>query len=775
MPTQSIQSSVFRNPADRSICAGKIQKVAMVRMSAPNFIPSKLMLALLTSAVLTSPTAHASDFAKIMDFPLSVAKLPVGGVKARGEGGYYRHIPFKGPRRPSPAPRAARHPYGSPEITLGLKATEAPLTFGSGIQVAAPDLQDVTLSFDPPSGRTTTQVRLAPPPKTHADPDAGQGRGRHMTPADMLNGFASPEKHDPSPAVSRALADAEALVARQPEILQVPELITSDITKSDFPHLRDAAIEAISRPGSGVEERLELARVLIGGGFAHEAMDVLRDAHIEFPGMAPDEAVALSSMALAAGVLGSEPGNLPDRSRQSQWADARFWPIMERLQMKQGDVAAEDIRQAASALSQQSEAVSARVFPALFEAALAMGDADLSGDLLGAAKSISDFEGSSMHHWMQGRLAMLKHDEETAFDRFVSSSGVNDLYGARSRVAIADMVLARRDPALLPELRKILEEGVVDWRGDNLALGMMVRLASVTETMADAPAALSIMVRIMDEYPDTREADLARERVPLIMRAYQASLESGRTDLRSYLAAMRDLGPGLEGFVEWRSSRAALAKTLGDRGLHRAAAAEYHALGQTATRAEDFAVLEALEHLAAGDDAEVEKILSSVTQSHSAELEAARRELSVKFGLSKFSDEDLAGATEGELREYAKKSWDNLSYDYTAAAYDLLISRGKSLSGAEVATYLHAKAIVAKNLADDTIARDALRGETETITLAAKTLSLDMPDLSRLSTHTADQMLDDAGLAIEAAQGVLDQNAKAPAQSEGIGHDEKRN
>ncbi|MFG6082815.1 hypothetical protein ACEUZ9_004047 [Paracoccus litorisediminis] len=559
-------------------------------------------------------------------------------------------------------------------------------------------------------------------------------------------------------AVSSALAQAEAAIAAHPDILIVPPLETADVTATLFPSMREAAIDAAGRTDSSLNQKLHLARVLLGGGFGHEALDVLRDAQVSHPSMSPAEGLEISAMALAAGAMGAKVGTLADQARSASREGASFWPVMDLLVTTPDKVSVEDLRAATASLDSQSHAVAARFFPMLFDAALRVQDNHLAGELLVAGRRISGFGGSAMEAWMQGRLAQIRGDEETAFDRYVAASDVNDIHGARARLAIADMVLRRRDPSLLPDLRRILDVGVQNWRGDEVSLGMMVRLASVTETLADAPSALRVMSRIMTEYPGTREAELARERIPVVLRAYIASLDNGKTSMRDYLAALRDLEPDLHLFSDWIPAREALAADMARNGLHVAAAAEYRAL-RLSTRPDDpiigkHATRETAAEISAGNLSAAAVAQAHASTTNDPGLETLRREYSVKFGTTRLTPGDIKEAGEGELREFANLSYSKGQHADAVLAWDQLISRGKSLSGQEIPNYLQASAYVAKNVSGDTIQRDALKGETETITMAAEALSQDMPDISRLSTQTASQMLADAGKAIEAAQGV---------------------
>lgn len=368
--------------------------------------------------------------------------------------------------------------------------------------------------------------------------------------------------------------------APSPEAVEAPEqapaapdwvpLSTRDILTSEFPRLRRESLAVISRSDATAEDYLEHARRLLGGMFLHEAHHALALAR----GGSGRNAHSLQARAgeIEAAIEGLE-GPAP-----AAVADARgaLWSVLQDHARGERASAAR-IRAAAADFGNQSGAVVNAALPLLLRAAIAASEADIAAELIRAGVETGALVGSQ-RLLLEGRLASLTGDDQAAFDHYAAAMESVDAAGIEARIALFDLAMAQGRAETWPQLREILAQGIAQWRNDDLARQLMVRLAAVTEDIGDRAAALSVMAMLMVEYPESGEAELARRRVPLLLSQLAAQARDKEIDLESYIVTLRDLHEPLHADLHWVPARRELAEILAAEGLLLAAAAELGAI-----------------------------------------------------------------------------------------------------------------------------------------------------------------------------------------------------
>lgn len=535
---------------------------------------------------------------------------------------------------------------------------------------------------------------------------------------------------------------------------RVPRLKTADVAPEHFSRMREAAILAAGGTEATPEARVELARVLLGGGFAHEAAGVATEAVRDHPDMAQSTRLSAAAIALAASLIGGPATELAREISRADWEDPRLWPVAAAIAAR-APVSSLQLRTAAATLGEQSPPVITALFPGFFEAAIRADDIPLARQVFDTGIMAGMQDQASLANYMRGLLAKAQGDEEEAFDYLAKASEINDVHGARARVAIADIVQGRDDRRMLADLRTILADGVQRWRGDDVARQMMIRLAGITEELADAPAALRTMTAIIAEFPGTPEERLARERIPVVLRSFALEAEKGQADYRTYLLTLRELERQLTVFPEWAEARAVLARLQAGQGLHSAAAAEYAALrsdlagGTPATlTADEVRALEAEQRILAGEQEQARAAMQGREPQ-----DALQQRVAAELGVLR-PEEELSGIQDEAMIALARHAYHSGDMATAARAYGELDTRGKSLSGADVVRYFHSQATSAKNVGHVIVSGNASHGDLDDITLAAETMVQEMPDISRLTTGTARLMLDRAGKAAAMADAV---------------------
>lgn len=541
-------------------------------------------------------------------------------------------------------------------------------------------------------------------------------------------------------------------------------VMTSDITEDSFPEaLRNARANA-EKPDATEFDKVELARVYLGAGMMHEAAQLVAGLLGSGKPMDPAAAQMARAIALAASLSGAPGTDAAEAAYADTWDENSIWPSLARIKLNNGAVDTLDIRKAATGLGTQSPQVIAQIFPVMFDAAITSRDKALVKDLIRAAKMDVATEGSSQMHFMEGQYYLLNDQGQNAFDSFVAAMAADDIYGIRARIALADIVLKRPNRTHMHELHDILADGIRIWKADAYALQMMIRLAGITEELANAPAALRTMTKIIATWPDTNEAELARERIPVILTAFTISAAEGRTSFETYLSTLRELERGLEVFPEWYAARTTLAELFTARGLHEAAAAEYKALRYSGSlgpklmanqNASMVATLEAEALLENDRIGEAYDVVSGSTKIFAGEAEAKRLLISIKSGAAEIRNLDLTTLDDDQILAVAQVGYGKKDWETTAKAYARLISAGKDLSENDFSRYLHAQSVFAKNRNTDFAAPQHAYEKAESLSAAAEAYLWPLPDLSRLSTETAQLMLDKASSAGEAAKKII--------------------
>ena len=320
-----------------------------------------------------------------------------------------------------------------------------------------------------------------------------------------------------------------------------------------------------------IARNLDYAQFLIARMMLPEARGVIRAL------AARPEAMDAESLDRAAGyaaiiarLAGGATGDLP-----AAWADDPLWPAI----VAGRPLPAADLTAAVASLSGHSREVATAVLPLLFDLALGAGETGMAAEILASAPAGTDLDGTGLLDLMRGRLALAQGAEDLAFDTFARVAEGQDRATAEARIALADMALSRKDPALLPQVSRLLQDGLLRWRGDATALRLRVRLARVAEDMGDLTTAVEVMSMILHEHPATPEAELAEARTALMVGRLAQRIAAD-LPLADAVASVRRLDGALSARGDWVAARAALARRLADAGLFEAARAEHAAIAQ---------------------------------------------------------------------------------------------------------------------------------------------------------------------------------------------------
>lgn len=407
------------------------------------------------------------------------------------------------------------------------------------------------------------------------------------------------------PAVSNATAPDDTPLPFSAHVSARPNVAAFGTTSQfilPYVEERDALLAALQAPDPRAEAalRLNYVQFLIAHMMVAEAQSILASLPLDGPNL---DAVSRDRALGYAAILSRLAGQPPAAPVPPIWNDDPLWSIFLAAPPDALEPGGADLRTALTALSRQSRRVATAVLPDLFDHALLRGDLDVAAEILAAAPAGSDLDGSDVLEFMRGRLALAQGGEEMAFDIFARVSEGHGEVAAYARLALADMALSRDDPTLLPQVRDLLRAGLSNWRGDDIALRLRVQLARVAEEIGDDATAIEVMAMIFREHPGTPEANLADERLGVLLDRVDDQLNSGEMPLDEALAMVRRLDPLMAGRGDWVSVRLRLAERFQDAGLMKAALAEHGdiaALPAATLKKADAQVLDEAVHRQAG-------------------------------------------------------------------------------------------------------------------------------------------------------------------------------
>ncbi len=322
-----------------------------------------------------------------------------------------------------------------------------------------------------------------------------------------------------------------------------------------------------------VDVALENAKFLIGWMMLPEAENFIGYAREHADPQDQDAAARIdvySAMVslLSGEALEAEPGHI-DLLRQ----DPLWFALMAIHGGERPD--AGRLTEAIKALPHHSKQVIGRVAPELFEVALEARNENLAQSLIDISAQYGGLENTSQIMLMRGYLEQLRDHREAAFDFFAWAADGRDVHAARAHLELADIALENPTPASLIAVRDVLLEDVTSWRGDEAALKIRARLAQVSEEIGDIETAIVTMSDIEKNYPDTPEAELASERIGVILRHFANIITEESLTLSESARMLRHLEPYMGLHPERILVHAAYAERLRENGLTEASRAEY--------------------------------------------------------------------------------------------------------------------------------------------------------------------------------------------------------
>ena len=348
--------------------------------------------------------------------------------------------------------------------------------------------------------------------------------------------------------------------------------------------------------GATADALMALARLHYRHGFGPEGLSILQG--LEGASLSEAQALRRATLELALGLIDPRrEARLTDRAREmlgpdyADWPDQRLFRAIDAARRLRFSEAAEDLPEARDRLSRLPKGYQAAVLPDLLEAAIATRQWRVARDLALEFRKHAALADSAAFHYLLGRAAEAGNDMLAAFDSYVAAAEKHDLYGHRARTAVIALGL-EGDYITLEEARVLLQEEAQKWRGDDYALAVLKDLAALDQADDDKVGAIHTLGTIMDRFPESADAGLARQKArSLIAEVYDDGV-AGKMPLGDFLQAHRIIAPDFRFEPGFDAQAERFATRFLTAGSTLVAAQEYEAVHDHLAVARDLGLTE---------------------------------------------------------------------------------------------------------------------------------------------------------------------------------------
>ena len=292
---------------------------------------------------------------------------------------------------------------------------------------------------------------------------------------------------------------------------------------------------------------LALGRLYYRHGFAAEGLSMLEG--LDAANLTDSQAMRRAVLELALGMIDTRLDRpLTERAvamlgpKSADWPDQRMFQALDAVRRYRYQDAASGLSAVRDRMNRLPPEYQAAILPGLLEAAIANKQWRVARDFALKFREHPGMAQSSAFHFLLGRAAEEGQDLLAAFDSYTLAGQSPDLFGHRARTAIISMGL-EKDYIDVEEARVLLQQEAEVWRGDDYALAVLKDLAALDQADDDKVGAIHTMGTIIDRYPDSADAGLARQKArSLIAEVYDAGA-TGKMPLGDFLQAHRIIAP----------------------------------------------------------------------------------------------------------------------------------------------------------------------------------------------------------------------------------------
>lgn len=217
------------------------------------------------------------------------------------------------------------------------------------------------------------------------------------------------------------------------------------------------------------------------------------------------------------------------------------------------------------------------VLPGLLELAIDLRSWGVARDLARRFDDHAALRDGESYYYLLGRAAEAGDARLVAFDNYVRASEGMGRDAQRARLALVSLGLASR--SLRPEeARDLMAEAKGMWRGDELAVTTLRRLARIELSLGNPLEALLAYGEVIVNYPGHSDAPLIRQKANVLLDQFYDAGARGELPLSEFLTGHRRLAIHYRFEDDFARHAESFADTLLAAGATSVASAEYDAV-----------------------------------------------------------------------------------------------------------------------------------------------------------------------------------------------------
>lgn len=346
---------------------------------------------------------------------------------------------------------------------------------------------------------------------------------------------------------------------------------------------RVAGLAAAATPAELEAARMDLAALYLAHLMLPEGRSVLAgvdDGALDAAGRARLGVLSAAFTLMAGQALPPDAPDGPLAPGAADWPDVDFWAAMAAIRAGNADGIRAHLAQAADRLGAYPPVFAEACLPLFLRAALDVQDWTLAQRIAERFDDHPALKASPVYSYLLGRAALGVQRRQKAYVAFRAAAAGQGPYAQRALLALIDLGL--EDHSLPPEnARKLLDRVLSAWRGGEIELDALRRLAQVDRETGDWPGMLEALGRIGRDFPQSADAGPAKRQAQSLIASYYPYAISSGMPLEQVMAMHRRITPLYRLDPVFETQSEALADHLLELGASALAAAEFARIHDT--------------------------------------------------------------------------------------------------------------------------------------------------------------------------------------------------
>lgn len=412
--------------------------------------------------------------------------------------------------------------------------------------------------------------------------------GPEMTLARRIIGLAAGAALLAAPALAGSTAAAASTPAAgsASEAAPLPAFDFARHTNSRFLADQSAAIQKLSSAQTREQlqdARMDVAELYLAHLMLPEGQSVLDAVVPEYLNGAEKRrwgALSAAFRLMDGKPLAKDAQESPLVAANKAWPDYDFWMAMQAIRARDGAGITAHLQAAYKRLGTYPKVYAETCLPIFLNAALDTQQWDLAKSIAEGFDAYPDLKAQAVYPYLLGRAAQLVKRPERAYQAYSNAADLSGPYARKAVLALVDLGLA--DRSVTPEkAQKLLQGNLARWRGGEIELETLRRLARVDREIGDWPGLLMTLGRITRDFPHSPDAEPAQRQADSLLAGYYPFAMSGKLPLAQLLDTHRRITPYYRLDDTFEAQSEALADHLLKLGATALAAQEYARIGAT--------------------------------------------------------------------------------------------------------------------------------------------------------------------------------------------------